>query len=328
MIFKKIYTFLNNYFNGNKISKAFSTLIFTLIFSSILFCSAYLGKASARSYGVQPELSVEELFAPFFNEDDSAKKELEKERLNAQNQDTQANRVSEAGVKYKKDGLGDKINEHYILYEKAGLQPDKIYTSYLPPKDSYNKNTATEHTLNACGNIGTSGLKMIGRDCMITIPFDCDVTSLENFPAGITASEGVNCLNYSKVFEQGSINEKKLRPRKCDSTKTHGFTCLSTEKNYCHVTNKPILGINCRLAPCNSIPNEEYRRPGVNCLADCNNTTTDNISQSKFFMEGFNCLSSCRTFGSSPTEPTRIIGQNCVLEFNKYLMPLCAAHPE
>ena len=140
MIFKKIYTFLNNYFNGNKISKAFSTLIFTLIFSSILFCSAYLGKASARSYGVQPELSVEELFAPFFNEDDSAKKELEKERLNAQNQDTQANRVSEAVVKYKKDGLGDKINEHYISYEKAGLQPDKIYTSYLPPKDSYNKN--------------------------------------------------------------------------------------------------------------------------------------------------------------------------------------------
>ena len=321
MIFKKIYTFLNNYFNGNKISKAFSTLIFTLIFSGTLFCSDYLGEASAQNI-------FDDIISFFFNEDDSAKKELEKERLNAQNQATQANRVSEAVVQYKKDGSGDKINEHYILYQKAGLQPDKIYTSYLPPKDSYNKNTDTEHTLNACGNIGTSGLKMIGRDCMIAIPFDCDTASSGNFPTGITASEGVNCLNYSKVFEQGSINGKKLRPHKCDNTKTDGRTCLSIEKDYCHVTNKPILGINCRLAPCNSIPNEEYRRPGVNCLADCNNTTTDNISQPKFFMEGFNCLSSCRTFGSSPTEPTRIIGQDCVLEFNENVMPLCTAHPE
>ena len=320
MIFKKIYTFLNNYFNGNKISKAFSTLIFTLIFSGTLFCSDYLGEASAENF-------FDDIVSFFFNEDDSAKKQLEQDRLNGQNQATQANMQTKGVAQHIKNASGDKINEYYISYQKAGLPLNKIYTSYLPPKDSYNKNTTTEHTLEACGNLGTSGLKMIGRDCMITIPFDCDKSS-GNFPAGIKASEGVNCLNYSTVFEQGSINGKKLRPHKCDNTKTHGLTCLSVEKNYCHVTIKPILGINCRLAPCNLIPNEEYRRPGVNCLADCNNTTTDNISQPKFFMEGFNCLSSCRTFVSSPTEPTKIIGQNCVLEFNKYVMSLCAAHPE
>ena len=49
MIFKKIYTFLNDYFNGKKISKAFSTLIFTLIVSGVLFCSAYLADVSASS---------------------------------------------------------------------------------------------------------------------------------------------------------------------------------------------------------------------------------------------------------------------------------------
>ena len=311
MIFKKIYTFLNDYFNGNKISKAFSTLIFTLIFSSTLF---YSSEVSAY---IPSEYSNYEIDNEENDQDDPVKAS----RVQVETYKKQPGEAS-----FIKNGSGDQEKEFYILYKKAGLPDNRIYTSYLPPKNTYNKSATTEHTLGYCGDLGESGLRMIGRDCMIKIPFDCNDTSPGNFPNGIQKVPGENCLFYSNVFTQGAIEGKKLGPKKCEAGKTHGRDCLTTDKNYCHITNKPILGINCKLAPCNSIPNQHYRRPGVNCLADCNKSPGDDISQEKFFMEGFNCLSSCGTFVQPATAPpgTSFIGQNCVLEFNNYVMPLCS----
>jgi len=318
MIFKKIYTFLNDYFNGKKISKVFSTLIFTLIFSSILFCSSEVSASF-----------IEDLFYNEVSEDKARDNEMQKqnERVKATSAQVQTNKSTPAVASFINSGSGNAVNEKYILYTKAGLPDNRIYTSYLPPANTYNKSTTTEHTLGPCGDLGGSGLKMIGIDCMIKIPFDCSSP-----PAGILKDVGVNCLNYidapgiTGVFTQGAIEGKKLGPKKCEAGKTHARDCLTTDKNYCHETNKPILGINCKLAPCNSIPNDKYRRPGVNCLADCNKTPGDDISEARFFMEGFNCLSSCRTFVPPTTVPptTKMIGENCVLEFNGYVMPLCS----
>jgi hypothetical protein len=316
MIFKKIYTFLNDYLNGKKISKALSTLIFTLIVSSALFFSAYLADVSAS--GVEGLFD----FIEINDEQESINYELLNQKLSEQNKASRdtvlRNMKSTPTVVYKNnnDGLASPFkDEFYILYQKDGLLPNKLYTSYLPPKNTYNKNPDTEHTLGYCGNLGSSGLKMIGRDCMIKIPFDC-----ASSPTGITALEGQNCLNYSNVFNSAPTLGKKLDPKKCEGSKIDKKDCLSIEgKEYCHLIDNPIIGINCKLAPCNFIPNQQYRRPGVNCLADCNASQGENISQEKFFMEGFNCLSSCRTLTSSPKK----IQENCVLEFNGYVMPLC-----
>ena len=306
MIFKKINTFLSNYFNGNKISKAFSTLIFTLIFSSILFCSAYLGKASAQRYGPRP---ISGTSAP----------------SQTSVSEVRANMKIPGTAVYRNSGWG---NEFHILYNKTGLPENIIYTSYLPPKNTYNKKTETEHTLDPCGDIDGSGLQMIGRDCMIKIPFDCSTppdgiepidASLENLT--VDPPIVANCLNYSNVFHD-TANEKKLNPKKCENGLRDKISCLTTDtKFYCHLINNPILGFNCKLAPCNLIPAQEYRRPGVNCLADCNDDPGKHISEAKFFMEGFNCLKSCNT------STLKTIGEHCVLEFNGYAMPLCLDYP-
>jgi len=219
-----------------------------------------------------------------------------------------------ATASYVSTGLpGNAINENYIIYNKSGLQPLKIYTSYLPPKNTYNNNAIREHTLEPCGIIGSSGLDMIGNDCMIKIPFDCSSP-----PPGNLGNRGVNCLDYNNVFK--NFAGKNLNPIECTGAKTDKTNCLSTNKPYCHNQDNPILGINCKLAPCNAIPNQKFRRPGVNCLADCNQpTSAKHIMEDKFFMEGFNCLSSCDSLTTAPPN----IGNNCVLKFNDYVMPLC-----
>ena len=282
MIFKKIYTFLNNIFNGNSFSKLFLASIL-ILFSSFV---AFELKATVAT-------------------------------------PLKTNIESTATAVYVNSGLttGDS-NEFHILYTKAGLQPIKIYTSYLPPQNTYESvlanKTTTEHTLRPCEIMGSSGLEMIGNDCMIKIPFDCAT------PAhGTVRNPGVNCLDYGSVFKTISYS-KNFEPIECTGALQDKRTCLSTSnKSYCHEIDNPILGINCKLAPCNAIPNQKYRRPGVNCMADCNESTTaKHIMENKFFMEGFNCLSSCDTINSSRSI-SPIIGENCVLKFNEYVMPLC-----
>ena len=289
MIFKKIYTFLNNIFNGNSFSKLFLASIL-ILFSSFV---AFELKATAPAPTLKNNI-----------------------------ESTATAGYVDAGL--SPDATNDPTNEFHISYNKAGLQSIKIYTSYLPPKNTYESvsanKTRTEHTLGPCEIIGSSGVDMIGNDCMIKIPFDCLTP-----PPGIIATEKVNCLKYGNVFtfaagtDQATINSsKKLNPIECTGTLEDKRTCLSTNKSYCHNIDNPILGINCKLAPCNAIPNQKYRRPGVNCMADCNESNTaKHITENKFFMEGFNCLSSCKTTASP------IIGENCVLEFNDYVMPLC-----
>ena len=301
MIFKKIYTFLNNRWSGNQISKFFLALIF-IITSCVFFF-------------------VTESNAVIVSTPDSvAKSKVDKDLARASA--AAGNLVNEVpSISFisstQNPPSGANINEFHILYQKTGLNPVKIYTSYLPPKNSYNNILVDEHTLEYCGVLGGEGFDMIGNSCMIKIPFDCSSP-----PTGVTALRGENCLNYSAIFPDSNSDSKKLNPRECEKTGGTEFTnCISSQKPYCHSVpdpEKPIIGINCKLAPCNEIPNQKYRRPGVNCLADCNDTSNNAISKPKFFIEGFNCLSSCNTKAAP-----RFIGENCVLEFNDYVMPLC-----
>lgn len=279
MIFKKINTFLNKQLNGSKFSKFFFAFIFILINHYLIFDT----RAGVKE-------NIESPASASFNDPNSI------------------------------PGNGLRLSYiSYITYRKQGLPDYIIYTSYLPPKNTYDNNTSTEHPLEACGDIGSQGLEMIGTSCMVKIPFDCSQTP----PAGFPRTAGSTCLNYRNVFSNVT-NSKNYSPIECTGALRDGINCLSvSNKKYCHAIDNPILGINCKLAPCNAIPNQKFRRPGVNCLADCNDTSSSSISNPKFFMEGFNCLSSCKTKTTNPPVADDI-GKNCVLEFNNYVMPLCS----
>ena len=299
MIFKKIYTFLNNRWSGNQISKFLLTLIF-IITSCVFF---FVTESNAVVVGTAASVVKSKA--------DRDAAVASAAAGNVVNTTPTCSYISSTAS----TPSGNQINEFHILYQKSGLNPVKIYTSYLPPKDTYNTSPVDEHTLEYCGVLGGEGFDMIGNSCMIKIPFDCSSTP----PVGVTASSGVNCLNYSAIFPGSSSESKKLNPNECEKTGGTEFTnCIASEKPYCHTISNPIIAINCKLAPCNAVPNQKYRRPGVNCLADCNDTSVNSISKPKFFIEGFNCLSSCNT-----KAVPKIIGENCVLEFNEYVMPLC-----
>ncbi|MBM3590723.1 MAG: hypothetical protein FJX30_05080, partial [Alphaproteobacteria bacterium] len=203
-------------------------------------------------------------------------------------------------------------NQNYIRYQKqssSGSFDLRFYTTYLPPSGTFA--SADEHILPNCESLSSDALDRIGNKCMIKFPKDC-----VGFVGG-TAIPGENCLNYSQIFE--NVSSKKLKPIQCVPSKTDKINCLNTaNKTYCHQTTNPILGINCKLAPCSFIDNTKYRRPGVNCLADCNSIDNKSISQPKFFIEGINCLTSCKTSSS------RNVGTECVFEFNNYVFPLCS----
>ncbi len=129
---------------------------------------------------------------------------------------------------------------------------------------------------------------------------------------------GVNCIRYLALYSD--INSKRFSAPSCDSSgANHGNTCMRSDLPFCHNVASPFLGVNCRLPACNAIPNETVRRPGVNCLADCNDKSKKAIQDNVFFFEGLNCLPSCKT----TVNPNP--GQNCVLEFNDYVMPFCTS---
>ena len=294
MIFKKIYTFLNDRLNGNKFSKSFLVSVFItsflcniLLFTSELNAIVPLPSKANKSSPVIPTTAPPEKVNIMLE--------------NIQKPST-SSYVTNAGIK------------NHILYQKTGLPDARIYTSYFPPSGTYNSNTTTEHPLPPCLN--NVDINSIGKDCMIKIPFDCDTASR---PFGVSPNEGVNCLKYSNIFGENST--KKLKPHKCTGARnTNKVNCINPELEYCHQNiDNPIIGINCKLAPCNYIPNDKYRRPGINCMADCNQSAGKHISNDIFFIEGFNCLPSCKTLTTSP----KIIGVNCVLEFNDYVMPSC-----
>ena len=186
-----------------------------------------------------------------------------------------------------------KNGAKYLRYTKDGVTSN-FYTNYLPPKGSYNLSTSFESVLERCQATSDMAINYIGIDCMIAIPPPCP-----------TSINGVTCLNYSSVFRNIS-SSKNFDPIECQGG-TDGVNCLSTLKPYCHQVDNPVLGLNCKLPPCNAIPNSAFRRPGVNCMADCNQAPGDSIKHPQLFMEGFNCLRSCLTSSGG------IVGANCVL---------------
>lgn len=116
---------------------------------------------------------------------------------------------------------------------------------------------------------------------------------------------------------------------------------FSGVSDYCHEKTlvKPILGENCRLPACLAISKEYYRRPGINCLADCNATDIfggNGIDDADLKYPGINCLPACET-GSKTTSYLvdlttnsllpKDIGASCFLKHQGYVMPVCNNTP-
>ena len=179
---------------------------------------------------------------------------------------------------------------------------------YKPPCP----NSQSCHNLPYCtGLTSFTALDRIGRDCLIQMPLDC-----ENIVAPDVKKPGLNCIRKTTIYP---TNSKYYTPPVCNSSKIHGETCIRADLPYCHEVSTPILTINCRLPSCNAIPNTAIRRPGVNCLADCNAAAglTSGIAEDGYFYQGFNCLPNCKSTNSPQA------GVNCVYDFQGFVSPLC-----
>ena len=111
MIFKKIYTFLNNRLNGNCFSKSFLALIFITIFCFFFFASeskAIVTPPSAASVAKS-----------------KADKDLAKASVAAGNLVNAVPSISFISSTQNSPS-GANINEFNILYQKNGLNPVKI----------------------------------------------------------------------------------------------------------------------------------------------------------------------------------------------------------
>jgi len=189
-------------------------------------------------------------------------------------------------------------NIHKITFKNSSLNIF-IYTNYLAPADSINP-IAPKHTLNKCQN--SAPLSDVGEVCMYDIAPQC--------VAGLAA--GINCINYTNSFIDKA--NKKLKPIECQTGMTHGLNCMDIRKlKYCQEVEVPILGLNCKLPACSFIPNNLFRRPGVNCLANCLDNPGKQIFQNENFIEGVNCLTPCSTG----------LDGSCVLKFLKNVIPFC-----
>lgn len=182
-------------------------------------------------------------------------------------------------------------------------------------------NQATNcHNIDYCQAIDSStALDRIGNNCLIRLPIDCT-----QLPLGMNPSPGTNCLNLfgsSGIYKTATAQNpgKYLAPTICSDSSQHGISCIKSDLPYCQEESSPILGVNCRLSPCTAISNTNLRRPGVNCLADCNDSSDNFIKEPQYFFEGLNCLKNCATTANP------IAGENCTYDFQGYTTPMCRA---
>ncbi len=150
------------------------------------------------------------------------------------------------------------------------------------------------------------------------------------------------CKAGATLLDIGNTCMLKIEIDDTDRSKiaTNNFD-FSGVSDYCHEKTlvEPILGKNCRLPACLSISKEYYRRPGINCLADCNATDIfggNGIDDANLKYPGINCLPACET-GLKTTSYLvdlttnsllpKDIGASCFLKHQGYVMPVCNNTP-
>jgi hypothetical protein len=224
-----------------------------------------------------------------------------------------ANLIQEPSA-YQNNAITSDDGIDYIRF----MQNFKIYTNYLPPKITVVR-PANYHYLDPCTD--TNRLEDVGESCMYKIAENCPPSN---------AGAGVNCINYSTSFLKPSTrylsssgSTKNLEPKLCETGVTHGNGCIGSLP-YCSEVTNPILGLTCALPPCSFVPNTFFRRPGVNCLANCLDNTKDQIINDHHFIEGVNCLTPCDSFSSGDEANIKNYNNGkCVLTFLSYVIPFC-----
>ena len=232
---------------------------------------------------------------------------------------------------FYKRSPGEKIIRLVKEYKSGDTILTDYRINYLPPYDQFTgvSPTVSSGVLNAL-NPARTPIK-VG----INAPFNDYNGKVSNLPAckaGATLQDIGNTCMLKIDIDDTNIGKKN----------SGDFNFLGTQ-DYCHDKKdkqEPILGQNCRLPACLAISKEYYRRPGINCLADCNDTSDFNgIDDNNLKLPGINCLPACETY----TTGTKVvnyqanlttdsllpkdIGTTCFLKHQGYVMPVCNNTP-
>ncbi len=226
---------------------------------------------------------------------------------------------------------GEKIIRLVKEYKSGNTILTDYRINYLPP---YNQFTGLS-TSNDTGELlvataGNPEIKTgIGSADSGFVNYNGKASNLQACKAGAGLQDiGNTCMLKIKIDNayRVKINSGDL-----------GF---ASANDYCHNKTRedPVLGDNCRLPSCLSISKEYYRRPGINCLADCNDRADFNgIDDVNLKLPGINCLPACETgsktvlYGVDSRDPDKLlpkdIGVTCFLKHQGYVMPVCNNTP-
>ncbi|NBR95541.1 MAG: hypothetical protein EBT55_04460, partial [Proteobacteria bacterium] len=195
--------------------------------------------------------------------------------------------------------------------------------AYLPPYDQFGLLPTDSSVVLIASSTATPLIKILSG-----APAPTNYTGrVSNLPA---------CKAGATLLDIGNTCMLKIEINDTDIGKivANNFDFLSVS-DYCHEKTlvEPILGKNCRLPACLSISKEYYRRPGINCLADCNATDIfggNGIDDANLKYPGINCLPACET-GLKTTSYLvdlttnsllpKDIGASCFLKHQGYVMP-------
>ena len=230
---------------------------------------------------------------------------------------------------FYKRSPGEKIIRLVKEYKSGDTILTDYRISYLPPYDQFNLvPTASTGVLNV-SSVGNPAVKIgSGLTPASYTNYNGKASNLPACKAGASLQDiGNTCMLKIKIDDANKI---KINAKDFDFAATN---------DYCHTKTKeaPVLGENCRLPSCLSIAKEYYRRPGINCLADCNDVAEFNgIDDANLRLPGINCLPACETGAKSVDYSSKQgsnlllpkdIGVTCFLKHQNYVMPVCNSTP-
>jgi len=205
--------------------------------------------------------------------------------------------------------------------------------AYLPPYNQFSVLSPTDSNgVLSASSTANPSIKILSGSPPAPANYTGRVSNLPACKAGATLLDiGNTCMLKIKINDS---DRSKI------ATNNFDFSDVS---DYCHEKNlvEPILGENCRLPACLSISKEYYRRPGINCLADCNAIDIfggNGIDDANLKYPGINCLPACETglktvlYSSSDLNNANAlfpkdIGASCFLKHQGYVMPVCNNTP-
>ncbi len=231
---------------------------------------------------------------------------------------------------FYKRSPGEKIIRLVKEYKSGDTILTDYRISYLPPYDQFNLVPTDSTGVLNVSSVGNPAIKIdSGSTSSPYTNYNGKASNLPACKAGASLQDiGNTCMLKIKIDD---INRIKINAKDFDFAKTD---------DYCHTKTKeaPVLGENCRLPSCLSISKEYYRRPGINCLADCNDGAEFNgIDNANLRLPGINCLPACETGSKSVSYTSdyqsldpflpKDIGVTCFLKHQGYVMPVCNSTP-